>query len=132
MRHYEIVYMVSPDQSDQVPSMVERYTALVKKGSGVVHRSEDWGRRPLAYPINKHTKAHYILMNIECDQAVLAELTTAFKFNEAILRNLVLSSKGAVTEPSCLLKAKEERASDVIVTEMAEIEITEEVGENNA
>jgi small subunit ribosomal protein S6 len=109
MRHYEVVYMVNPDQSEQVPGLVERYTTLIKNGGGTVHRSEDWGRRQLAYPIENHTKAHYLLMNIECTQSVLTELTTAFRFNDAILRNLVLSTKVAATEPSHLLKAKDER-----------------------
>jgi small subunit ribosomal protein S6 len=138
MRHYEIVYIVSPEQSDQVPALIERYTSMIKNGGGTVHRMEDWGRRQLAYPINKHTKAHYVLMNIECNQAVLSELTTAFRYNDAIIRNMVLSTKGPVTEPSCLLKAKEERArseaQDVISAEMSDIEIPEvlEAGDNNA
>ncbi|MEZ7860585.1 MAG: 30S ribosomal protein S6, partial [Porticoccaceae bacterium] len=90
MRHYEIVFLVHPDQSEQVPSMVERYTASVKAGNGAVHRSEDWGRRQLAYPINKIHKAHYILMNIECGQEVLDELNDTFRYNDAVLRSMVI------------------------------------------
>ncbi len=96
MRHYEIVFLVHPDQSDQVPGMIERYQALITKGSGTVHRLEDWGRRQLAFPIAKIHKAHYVLMNIEVDQAVLEELESAFKFNDAVLRNLVLRRKEAI------------------------------------
>lgn len=100
MRHYEIVFLVHPDQSDQVPGMIERYQALITKGSGTVHRLEDWGRRQLAFPIAKIHKAHYVLMNIEVDQAVLEELESAFKFNDAVLRNLVLRRKEAVVGDS--------------------------------
>jgi small subunit ribosomal protein S6 len=107
MRHYEIVFLVHPDQSEQVPSMVERYKGQIADGGGVVHRLEDWGRRPLAYPINKIHKAHYILMNIECSQEVLDELSTSFKFNDAVLRNLVMRRKGADTEESLLAKGEE-------------------------
>ena len=116
MRHYEIIIMVHPDQSDQVKSMVERYTVQIKKADGAVHRLEDWGRRQLAYPINKIHKAHYVLMNIECDQATLDELNNAFRFNDAIIRSLVVAKKNAVTEESCLAKGEErrdERASSV-------------------
>ena len=128
MRHYEIVYMVNPDQSEQVPGLVERYATLIKNGGGIIHRSEDWGRRQLAYPIENHTKAHYLLMNIECSTEVLNELTTAFRFNDAILRNLVIVTKAAATEPSHLLKAKDERArSEYVPPEIAEIEGLEEV-----
>lgn len=109
MRHYEIVFMVHPDQSDQVPAMLERYTTLIKNGSGTIHRLEDWGRRQLAYPINKIHKAHYILMNIECNQEVLNELTSLFRYNDAVIRNLVLSRKEAITTPSLLVKVKDER-----------------------
>ncbi len=100
MRHYEIVFLVHPDQSDQVPGMIERFQALITKGSGTVHRLEDWGRRQLAFPIAKIHKAHYVLMNIEVDQAVLEELESAFKFNDAVLRNLVLRRKEAVVGDS--------------------------------
>ncbi|MDZ7752328.1 MAG: 30S ribosomal protein S6 [Gammaproteobacteria bacterium] len=109
MRHYEIVFLVHPDQSEQVPAMVERYRSMVEGGNGKIHRFEDWGRRPLAYPISKIHKAHYVLLNIECGQEVLDELVSAFKFNDAVLRNLVLSRKEAVTEPSFMAKSKEEK-----------------------
>ena len=107
MRHYEIVFLVHPDQSEQVPSMVERYKGQIADGGGVVHRLEDWGRRQLAYPINKIHKAHYVLMNIECSQEVLDELANSFKFNDAVLRNLVMRRKDAVTEESLLAKGEE-------------------------
>lgn len=105
MRHYEIVFMVHPDQSEQVPGMVERYKGQIVEGGGTIHRLEDWGRRQLAYPINKIHKAHYILMNIECSQEVLDELTSNFKFNDAVLRNLVIRRDEAVTEQSALSKS---------------------------
>ena len=108
MRHYEIVFMVHPDQSDQVPGMIERYTGLVTTNSGQVHRLEDWGRRQLAYPINKIHKAHYVLMNVECDQEALDQLTHAFRFNDAVIRNLVMKRKDAVTEPSLYAKKPKE------------------------
>ena len=104
MRHYEIVFLVHPDQSEQVPMMLERYQTLIKNNGGIVHRLEDWGRRQLAYPINKIHKAHYVLLNIECTDSTLKEITTNFRFNDAILRNLVLSRKHAITEPSAMLK----------------------------
>lgn len=106
MRHYEIVFLVHPDQSEQVPMMLERYQTLVKNNGGFVHRFEDWGRRQLAYPINKIHKAHYVLMNVECDESVLKEIVTSFRFNDAVLRNLVLSRKHAITEPSIMVKQK--------------------------
>ena len=105
MRHYEIVVMVHPDQSDQVPSMLKRYQSMVEESGGTVHRVEDWGRRQLAYPINKIHKAHYMLMNIECGQSVLDELTTGFRFNDAVLRNLVMRQDIPMTEPSLLVKS---------------------------
>src|SRR5690606_16746123 len=108
MRHYEIVFMVHPDQSEQVPGMVERYTSTVKSSGGTVHRLEDWGRRQLAYPINKIHKAHYILMNIECTEEALEELTTNFRYNDAILRNLVIREDEAITEESFIMKAEKE------------------------
>lgn len=108
MRHYEVVFMVHPDQSDQVNGMIERYSKLITDGSGSVHRLEDWGRRQLAYPINKIHKAHYVLMNIECDQATLEELTTLFRYNDAVIRNLVIKRKEAVTEMSAIMKAENE------------------------
>lgn len=112
MRHYEIMFLVHPDQSEQVPPMLERYQTLVKNNGGIVHRLEDWGRRQLAYPIDKIHKAHYVLMNIECDDNTLKEITTNFRFNDAILRNLVLSRKHAITEPSVMLKQREKRSKD--------------------
>ena len=108
MRHYEIVFLVHPDQSEQVPAMIDRYRSIIESGKGAIHRLEDWGRRQLAYPINKVHKAHYVLMNIECDDAVLRELETAFRFNDAVIRSLTLSRKAAVTTPSALVKEKEE------------------------
>jgi small subunit ribosomal protein S6 len=107
IRHYEIVLLIHPDQSEQVPAMVERYTSLIKGDNGKIHRFEDWGRRQLAYPINKLHKAHYILLNIECGQKVLDELEHSFRFNDAVLRNLVVRCDQAITEPSAILKAKE-------------------------
>lgn len=110
MRHYEIIFIVHPDQSDQVPAMVERYKALVTGGNGVVHRLEDWGRRQLAYPIQKVHKAHYVLMNIECDGAILAELEHAFKFNDAVLRHLTVKTDKAETAPSPMMKEEKSRS----------------------
>lgn len=109
MRHYEVVFMVHPDQSEQVPAMVERYKALIEGSNGKIHRLEDWGRRQLAYPIENLVKAHYVLMNIECDQSVLNELTDSFRFNDAVLRNLVLSMDEAVTEQSLIMKHKDDK-----------------------
>jgi len=112
MRHYEIVFLVHPDQSEQVPAMVDRYRSIIEGDGGTVHRLEDWGRRQLAYPIAKVHKAHYVLMNIECGQNVLDELNSAFRFNDAVLRNLVIGRKKAVTEPSPLAKTKDDRDDD--------------------
>ncbi len=109
MRHYEIVFLVHPDQSEQVPAMVERYKTLINSDGGSVHRLEDWGRRQLAYPINKVYKAHYICMNIECSKSVLEELEQTFRFNDAIIRNMVLKLDEAVTEPSFLAKSGDEK-----------------------
>ncbi|MFT5102138.1 MAG: small subunit ribosomal protein S6, partial [Planctomycetaceae bacterium] len=103
MRHYEIVFLVHPDQSEQVPGMIERYSTLITEGEGKVHRVEDWGRHQLSYPINKIHKAHYALLNIECTQAVLEEIETAFRFNDAVIRNLILSRKGPETEDSPIM-----------------------------
>lgn len=105
MRHYEVVLLVHPDQSEQVPAMIERYRSMIEGAQGKIHRLEDLGRRPLAYPIDKVHKAHYILMNIECDQAMRNELDNAFRFNDAVIRRLILSKDAAVTAPSALLKA---------------------------
>ena len=109
MRHYEIVFMVHPDQSEQVPGMIERYTGAIKEAGGSIHRLEDWGRRQLAYPIEKLHKAHYVLLNVEAPQSVIDELETNFRFNDAVLRNLIMRTNGAVTEPSPMAKVREER-----------------------
>ncbi|UOG91284.1 MAG: 30S ribosomal protein S6 [Candidatus Thiothrix sulfatifontis] len=107
MRHYEIVFLVHPDQSEQVPAMVERYRSMVQESGGAIHRLEDWGRRQLAYPINKLHKAHYVLMNIECGAETLAELESIFRFNDAVIRNVTMRMDKAVTEPSPLRKDAE-------------------------
>ena len=109
MRHYEIVFMVHPDQSEQVPGMIERYTGAIKEAGGSIHRLEDWGRRQLAYPIEKLHKAHYVLLNVEAPQAVIDELETNFRYNDAVLRNLIMRTNGAVTEPSPMAKVRDER-----------------------
>ncbi len=108
MRHYEIVFLVHPDQSEQVPAMVERYQGMVTESGGAIHRTEDWGRRQLAHPINKIHKAHYVMMNVECGDDVVAEITGAFKFNDAVLRHLVIHRKEAITESSPMAIAVEE------------------------
>ena len=113
MRHYEIVFIVHPDQSEQVPAMVERYRALITAKSGQIHRLEDWGRRQMAYPIQKMHKAHYVLMNIECDQETLDELEHAFKFNDAVLRHLTIRTKEAVTTPSPMMKEDRARIVEI-------------------
>ena len=122
MRHYEIVFLVHPDQSEQVPAMIERYRGMITAGGGAIHRLEDWGRRQLAFPIAKVHKAHYVLMNIECDQKTLDDLTGAFRFSDAVIRNLVVSMPGAVTEPSPMAKAEEEggRSEDASLPESSE------------
>ncbi|HEY6094405.1 MAG TPA: 30S ribosomal protein S6 [Gallionellaceae bacterium] len=109
MRHYEIVFIVHPDQSEQVPAMIERYRTLVTGKNGQIHRLEDWGRRQLAYPIQKIHKAHYVMMNIECDQETLGELEHAFKFNDAVLRHLTVKMKNAVTAPSAMMREEKSR-----------------------
>ncbi|MDD5577802.1 MAG: 30S ribosomal protein S6 [Methylobacter sp.] len=128
MRHYEIVFLVHPDQSAQVPAMIERYKSTIESASGAIHRLEDWGRRHLAYPINKIHKAHYVLMNIECDQATLAELESGFRFNDAILRSMTLLQKQAITEISSIAastadenKAAESRAREAAARESAAV-----------
>ncbi|WP_075186565.1 30S ribosomal protein S6 [Teredinibacter haidensis] len=136
MRHYEIVFLVHPDQSEQVPGMIERYTATVKDSGGSVHRLEDWGRRQLAYSINKIHKAHYVLMNVECTDEALEELTTNFRYNDAVLRNMVIRCDEAVTEESPIQKIEKEnrerknraerRAAEAAATVEAEAETTEE------
>ena len=108
MRHYEIVFLVHPDQSEQVPAMVERYKGILTASGGALHRFEDWGRRQLAFPIAKVHKAHYVLLNIECDQNTLSELTGAFRFSDAVIRQLVVSMDEAVTEPSPMAKGEED------------------------
>ena len=108
MRHYEIVFLVHPDQSEQVPAMIERYRGIITAGGGAIHRLEDWGRRQLAYPINKVHKAHYVLMNVECGKPALEELTASFRFSDAVIRNMVVAMSEAVTEASPMAKAAEE------------------------
>ncbi len=110
MRHYEIVFIVHPDQSEQVPAMIERYRTMVTSAKGQIHRLEDWGRRQLAYPIQKIHKAHYVLMNIECDQPTLDELEHAFRFNDAVLRHLTIKTKAAVVTPSAMMKEEKSRS----------------------
>ncbi len=110
MRHYEVVFIVHPDQSEQVPAMIERYRTLVTAKNGLIHRLEDWGRRQLAYPIQKIHKAHYVLMNIECNQEVLDELENAFKFNDAVLRHLTIKTKTAVIIPSAMMRDEKSRS----------------------
>ena len=110
MRHYEVVFIVHPDQSEQVPAMIERYRALVTSNGGAMHRLEDWGRRQMAYPIQKIHKAHYVLMNIECNQFVLDELEHAFKFNDAVLRHLTMATSDAVVAPSPMMKEEKSRS----------------------
>lgn len=118
MRHYEMVFIVHPDQSEQVPAMIERYRTMVGGAAGKVHRIEDWGRRQLAFPIQKIHKAHYVLMNIECDDKTLAELEDAFKFNDAVLRHLVVKKTAAETAPSPMMK--EEKAKSLTNTQSME------------
>ncbi|MGB5104956.1 MAG: 30S ribosomal protein S6 [Steroidobacteraceae bacterium] len=110
MRHYEIVFLVHPDQSEQVPAMIDRYRGMITAGGGAIHRVEDWGRRQLAFPIDKVHKAHYVLMNVETDKKTLDELTGAFRFSDAVIRHLVVSMPEAVTEPSPMARAEEEGA----------------------
>jgi small subunit ribosomal protein S6 len=112
MRHYEIVFLVHPDQSEQVPAMIERYKALIEGDKGRIHRLEDWGRRQLAYPIDNLAKAHYVLMNVECGANVLNELETGFRFNDAVLRHLIISREEAVTEQSFILKNKDDKGGE--------------------
>jgi small subunit ribosomal protein S6 len=127
MRHYEIVFLVHPDQSSQVPAMIDRYRSIIEASSGVVHRLEDWGRRHLAYPINKIHKAHYVLMNIECDQPALEELESGFRFNDAILRSMTLVKKEAITGSSKIAEvtAAENKASSEAAARKAEAEQAE-------
>jgi len=117
MRHYEVVFIVHPDQSEQVPAMAERYQTLVTNSGGKVHRLEDWGRRQLAYPIQKLVKAHYVCLNIECDQACLEELEHSFRYNDAVLRHLVMKMTSAATEPSIMMKSVERDEARKTTTE---------------
>ena len=140
MRHYEIVFLVHPDQSEQVPDMIERYRSIIEGGGGVIHHLEDWGRRQLAYPISKVHKAHYVLMNIECDTSIMEDIQSAFRFNDAVIRNLVIARNEAITDPSPLmLRSKEEKGSeepdedvDEKLEATADADIAEEIGEEEA
>ncbi|MGI9282587.1 MAG: 30S ribosomal protein S6 [Endozoicomonas sp.] len=141
MRHYEIVFLVHPDQSEQVPGMIERYTRAISENGGQVHRLEDWGRRQLAYPINKIHKAHYVLMNIECSNEILDELTDNFRYNDAVIRNMVIRRDEAVSEPSIMMQAEEKRERrddrrderrEEAAPEAAAEEVVEEVAEEAA
>ena len=120
MRHYEIVFLVHPDQSEQVPAMIDRYRNAIESSGGAIHRLEDWGRRQLAYPINKIHKAHYVLMNIECNDEALEQLKGGFRFNDAVLRDLIIKRKHAITEPSHLVKSKEEQEEEMRREAMAD------------
>jgi small subunit ribosomal protein S6 len=124
MRHFEVVFLVHPDQSEQVPAMIDRYRTIVEKDDGKIHRLEDWGRRQLAYPINKVLKAHYVLMNIECDQEALDALNSAFRFNDAVIRSLIMKCKKAITEPSPLV-----RETDVEQTDSRDSDIDDSSGD---
>jgi len=126
MRHYEIIFLVHPDQSSQVQAMVDRYKATIEEAAGTIHRLEDWGRRHLAYPIKKIHKAHYVLMNVECDQATLDELESGFRFNDAILRSMTLVKKEAITEPSLIAAANAEEHKAAKVKEEAVAKAEEE------
>ena len=141
MRHYEIVFLVHPDQSEQVPAMIDRYRSMIEAAGGAIHRLEDWGRRQLAYPINKIHKAHYVLMNIECDQPTLDQLQSGFRFNDAVIRNLVMRRDAADTDPSPLVRSKDDgdedfkssRASDGGSDEAApEAEVAAVIAEDDA
>jgi len=134
MRHYEVVFLVHPDQSNQVPAMIERYQSMIQQGGGSIHRLEDWGRRELAYPINKIHKAHYVLMNIECKQPVLDELENAFRYNDAVIRNLITGQNRAITQPSPMMEGAPEAMKSMPkerVTEVVKVEEkpTEETSE---
>ena len=118
MRHYEIVFIVHPDQSEQVPAMIERYRGIITAKDGKIHRVEDWGRRQLAYLIQKVHKAHYVLMNIECNQEALSDLENAFKFSDAVLRHLTLCTKGPVTEPSVMMRQSEKVSQPILALRM--------------
>ncbi len=132
MRHYEIVFMVHPDQSEQVPAMIERYKTLIEGDKGAIHRLEDWGRRQLAYPIENLVKAHYVLMNIECSQGVLDELVAGFRFNDAVLRHLVLVRDEAVIEQSLIMKQKDEKPERRRRDDDSEVEMSADRGSDEA
>lgn len=125
MRHYEVVFLVHPDQSEQVPAMIERYRSMIESDQGSIHRLEDWGRRQLAYPINKVHKAHYVLMNIECGQTTLNQLNNAFRFNDAVIRDLVFRREKAVTEPSPLVKSKEQEQEEDFIDSTDPLKVAE-------
>lgn len=125
MRHYEIVLLIHPDQSEQVSTMIKRYEAMIEEGRGLIHRFEDWGRRQLAYPINKVHKAHYLLFNIECNKETLEALKTAFRYNDAVMRDLILNTDHAITEPSPMARkstaaSAQEQESEMIIEESSE------------
>lgn len=134
MRHYEIVFLVHPDQSSQVQAMIDRYKATIEEAEGKIHRLEDWGRRHLAYPIKKIHKAHYVLMNVECDQATLDELESGFRFNDAILRSMTLTKKEAITEASLIAteSAEEQKVADAKAAEAKEAEAKAKAAEAKA
>ena len=132
MRHYEIVFLVHPDQSEQVPGMIERYSNLISEGGGVIHRTEDWGRRQLAYSINKIHKAHYVLFNVECNLQILEEIETAFKFNDAVLRNLIMKRKKSDTVESPLMKIERESKEKKEREEAAQSRLAAKSTENEA
>lgn len=127
MRHYEIVFLAHPDQSEQVPAMIERYRAMIEKNGGAIHRLEDWGRRQMAYPIKKLHKAHYVMMNIECDNEALDALKHAFRYNDAILRNLILQRDSAITEVSAMLRSEEEKERADRISDRAMMAEEEEI-----
>jgi small subunit ribosomal protein S6 len=127
MRHYEVVFLVHPDRGDQVPAMIERYSNIIKGQGGTIHRLEDWGRRQLAYPIKKAHRAHYVLLNIECNQVAMDELAHAFRYNDAVIRNLVLQRDQAITEPSAMMKNKDQFINQAVLQELEEIQESEEI-----
>lgn len=132
MRHYEVVFLVHPDQSEQVTAMIERYRSIIDSAGGKIHRLEDWGRRQLAFPIHKVHKAHYVLMNIECNLETLRELESAFRFSDAVLRTLVLNRDSAVTDPSLLAKENQDEARSAIPEKSSDGDSDEAKPESNA
>ena len=123
MRHYEVTLIVHPDQSSQVTTMIEKYKELITSGGGIVHRSEDWGRKHLAYPINKIYKAHYLMMNVECDQETLDKLNYNFRFNDAVIRNLIISKSEAITSPSFMLEGNDKDKDEAKVKPKTETKV---------